>query len=397
MKRKYCPIPWNSLSVLPDGRLRLCCHADTKHLLVDSEGHDIKLSDLASFSEFQNNDFLMKVKETFQKNTAVEACANCIAVENMGNLSPRNELKETYADSSLTEINFLDISFSNLCNMQCPMCSPVYSSVWAKKTGHTDFVNNSSMNIEFINGELFKELFSNLDMVLIQGGEPFMAKEHIPFLKRLIEIGNARNINLDYVTNNSIKVSAELRDLWKEFKHINLFISVEGSGAIYEFTRPPQKWSRFEKNMKLLEVICNDDEINIQIQFKTVLQIYNVSSLGRLLKELSRYSSFMPIIPEFSCINFPTHLLVSQIPSSLRQELVTENLDAIEGLDISGKFEGVNIKNMDGLKNILDEVRKMTPEKLDDKFWSLTNYFRLLSGTNLEEVFSSEILVALKK
>ena len=52
-------------------------------------------------------------------------------------------------------------------------------------------------------------------------------KQHIPLLEKIVEQGYAKNIKLRYHTNATITPSNKIFELWKEYKYIDLSMSID--------------------------------------------------------------------------------------------------------------------------------------------------------------------------
>ena len=54
---------------------------------------------------------------------------------------------------------------------------------------------------------------------------------------------------LFYTTNLTV-LKDELFDLWSQFGHIYLGVSIDGYGEVDDYIRYPSKWEKLEKNIK---------------------------------------------------------------------------------------------------------------------------------------------------
>jgi MoaA/NifB/PqqE/SkfB family radical SAM enzyme len=397
MSKVFCPLAWNSLSILPDGRLRLCCHTNEDHLLKSLDGRDIKLDDILKVEDLDTNLFLKNVRREFSNGNSIPACAPCLDSENIGHKSIRNELNEQFhqvSKDSKFKLEFLDVSFGNTCNMQCPMCSPNYSSLWA---GITDKARiTKSHNKNFWNSQFFIEQQNHLKSILIQGGEPFMAKEHKPFLHTLIKAGVAKNIKLDYITNFTIPISNEQIALWKEFKFVNIFVSIEGVGNIYNYTRPPFKWEKIKNNLQKIHELINTEDLNINFNFKSLIQLYNLEGLLDLIDFTNSFKSDkVEAFPEFNILTYPLHLRIDQLNKVKKDQVIREILDNITSL--KNNYSGKSLQNYHQLQSILESELNKEQGELDINFWRHTKYFDIKYSTSFKDIISYDQYEYLKK
>ena len=354
----YCPAPWNSLSILPDGRVRICCHASDSHLLLNKSGKPIYIHEINSLKEFHNNPFLKKVKDKFSHHLPVEACKGCVQTEKTGGYSARNEFLDWFPNCSAKDgpLEFLDISFSNLCNLQCPMCSVNYSSRWSK-----DNEVKEAITTEFLERDLFKEIAKNLKFVLIQGGEPLMSPMHKKFLQALEKEADCKSITLLYMTNLTIFPGQEEWSLWKKFKEVRLNISLEGVEETYNQTRPPFKFEKFKAN---LEKLVLEKRENIIVEFKSIIQLLNYENIESLLNFLLHFKSNKLIrVPVFELIRFPSYFSPSYLPRNKREKISKSLLKLIKDTDQDfSEEEHRRLKDLERIVINLDQVEQRNPD-----------------------------------
>ena len=101
----------------------------------------------------------------------------------------------------------------------------------------------------FLSDDFFENNFKHLKQVNFLGGEPLIIKEHTDFLKQCIKHGIAKNMVLFYTTNLTV-LKDELFDVWSEFRHVYLGVSIDGYKEVDDYIRYPSRWDRIEKNIK---------------------------------------------------------------------------------------------------------------------------------------------------
>jgi len=170
-------------------------------------------------------------------------------------------------------IDFLDVRFSNLCNMKCRMCGPTWSSLWAEEEGdETPF--QSCYSEDTFNSIL--ELLPNLRTIYFAGGEPLLAKEHYLILEELIRLKEAGIVTNDpilkYNSNCTILKykNKDLFDLWKHFNHIDYSVSLEHYGERAEYIRHGVDWGTIESNL-----LSFKDKPNVEVSTVSTVQFYN--------------------------------------------------------------------------------------------------------------------------
>ena len=85
------------------------------------------------------------------------------------------------------------------------------------------------------------------------GGEPIINKEHYDLLES-IPTEVKRRINLRYASNLSyIKFKQyDLIKIWNEFRSVNIKVSMDGVGDVYNYIRRDGDWDNVYNNMKVL-------------------------------------------------------------------------------------------------------------------------------------------------
>ena len=296
----WCPIPWSHIAVKSNGYLRICSHSQSggnKNTLLEKAGQPLRINDI---DDALNSDTLKDVRLKFLNNEWPDQCRRCKLEQNSGkrsrnqweatiyNFTKDDAIKITCSDGTLTESRILsmDLRLGNKCNLQCVMCYPGESNQWNKIqeqiTGSKVFmIDNLTYSIdghehfEWCNQEDYYQLLTNhathVQKIKFGGGEPWLVKQHIILLKKLIEQGLAKNIELEYSINVTI-VPAEFLDTISQFKFVKLCCSVDGFGEVNEAIRYPTKWHIIEKNLNFLDTMPS----NFAIFTSTTLSILNI-------------------------------------------------------------------------------------------------------------------------
>jgi uncharacterized Fe-S cluster-containing radical SAM superfamily protein len=127
----------------------------------------------------------------FKNNQAPEPCQGACP----SNASGWRRNYENYStDFQTLKIQFLDFRNSNLCNMKCRSCGPIFSSSWAEELGNTIVLNQQATDFDSLD-------LTNCEKIYFAGGEPLLNYQHYELLQRLIDLG--RDPVLIYSTNLS--------------------------------------------------------------------------------------------------------------------------------------------------------------------------------------------------
>ena len=181
-------------------------------------------------------------------------------------------IQDTKEDGSLDDMNLhlWDLRLSNFCNFKCRSCGLDLSSSWHSDQNalavnprmeeigsnyyNNDIVEKSLISVkdktDFLH--MMEDHYKCVDEIYFAGGEPLLMPEHYQILDKLIELGRT-NVKIRYSTNFSkFKFGKKhVFDYWKQFKNLQLWVSVDGIGKIGEYVRHGFKDKNFDNQIKL--------------------------------------------------------------------------------------------------------------------------------------------------
>jgi len=320
--KKLCPLPWVHLSYHTDGFQRACCHTESTEYNTNDSGNILHQENIGSAL---NTQFLKDIRLKMLRDEEPNVCRGCFSAEQEFGASARLKYRNIYHDQleGLLEgtdesgeakpelVNWIDFSFGNLCNLSCEMCGPDYSSkLQGKIKGPvSDKVTERLKRINsFTATDKTSKLkvLHNVKKIAFQGGEPLLSKGHKPLLRSLLESGKTEYI--EYNTNLTF-LDEEVISLWKEFKSVKLYISLDEVGESASRIRKGINWDNFDSNIK--KIIKN----RIEFSFVTTIQALNVLRLPKILSYLKNEYG-LNHCPDFIPIVSPGFLSISSIRSS---------------------------------------------------------------------------------
>jgi len=229
-------------------------------------------------------------------------------------------------------LKYLEIFFSNLCNLSCRMCDITQSSQWANLYNGAFLPNgmkDNAVDDEYLdeNGKaktapvnfdlalLDKIDLSNLIEVKILGGEPMITPVHLVFLRRLMKDSkNPSDIKLVYHTNATKKPPQVVVDFWKKIKKVEIVCSIDGYGEVNEYQRIGHKWKAIEDTVQWYRSLDADVELRIH----TTLSSVNIWRLQDLVKWTNK------IVPPhkvtFDFVQNPPYLDISMMPDNAKNK-----------------------------------------------------------------------------
>jgi hypothetical protein len=163
-----------------------------------------------------------------------------------------------------------DYRFSNLCNFKCRMCGDMLSSSWETEQRQHDMINwdnpkNNWMRPEikrqieaFQDGQIEEEFSSAVENHQIEevywvGGEPLMYEQHWRYMKRIVELGDGKNVYARYNTNLS-RINYRginlYTDILSRLRDWQVCASLDGTGRIGEYIRTGLDYQIWYENFK---------------------------------------------------------------------------------------------------------------------------------------------------
>lgn len=310
-------------------------------------------------------------------------CSRCYDEERKGIRSKRQEENDRYLQSSMPVIesmsedgsitkfdfNFVELRLGNICNLKCRTCNPVSSSKWKKdyKSLQQDlnFITDYS-NIEegiwFEKDSFWWELENNsenLTRIYVNGGEPTLVEKHFGFLRRLIENGRSKDINVWYNINLT-HIPIELITMWKSFKSVTVTASIDDLFTRNEYIRSDSNWSDTIFNLSVLN--CTDW---IDLSICQTLSAYNIYYVDKFYEFFKHHR-----IHHNWCYD-PDFLSPWHLPDSIKEEIISNCANLPE-------YERNNITQM---------MRKERDENKFKQFISYNKKLDILRKTKFEEIF----------
>lgn len=325
----FCVLPFIWLTWDQNGAYRLCC--EDKGIIHDSMLWSIQKNNIL---EMRNSNLMSWIRKNMLLWIENSQCVVCKNKESLGLKSMRETFNQKYVskfdyilqntDISTwkfsCDIYYLDIRFSNLCNLSCRMCwsgASTWRSEIDKKLGRENY------------DQVFSELWDDdelfdangplqyLETIYIAGGEPFMDKTFIKFLHFLIDTGKSLYIVLKINTNLTILPQKYLK-LLKKFKKVEFVASCDGYGKMYEYIRIWWKWDIFIKNLLTLIQFLPELWKWSKIDMNTVIQIDNIYNIPKLYLLCNKLG--LRII--LSMLHSPENMFIWNIPDNEKQKVI---------------------------------------------------------------------------
>ena len=280
----FCMLPFMHIYGSAGGDMVPCCEA--QELPLNNPGE--------SALESWNNEHYRELRRALANGERPKRCEVCWHNEDSGIVSNRQQWEkdnwETFSD--IISVNddysvnnpplWVELKVSNFCNLKCIMCS-THSSY--KRVSDLDIISKyTSDGYEtrllrptdlFASLNEWPDLWENVHTLQFTGGEPIINQEHYDLLAGIPEHVK-KNIKLRYATNISyIKFKKyDLVEIWRQFKHVNIKVSMDGIEDVYNYIRQDGDWDTVYNNMLVLNAEPDIDlAVGITVQSHNVFQM----------------------------------------------------------------------------------------------------------------------------
>ncbi len=435
----FCPFVWEDLSLKNDGDIRPCCNFEGKgeeKILLGENGKGLNFRD-TNHRDTINHSKLKEMRAQFLRGEWPSGCWRCQATEDVGLLSlrahriarsrKRGEIPEllqrietfTKVDGSVEVEKFptkeMDIRFNNNCNLRCRHCGPESSSSWyqdAFRFGETEVFESGELLVQleerdgrvvatYDRSDWSKEVsfheriaeFRDLKRIYFAGGEPLLQKKHQELLEGLVEIGSAKNIELEYNTNLSV-LPERILELWNHFAAVGVGVSIEGVERHYEYIRFPAKFSRLVENLHKIDRSAN----HIRAWFSYTVNVLSICQLPKAMswvieqkfQKIGNRGSRPPV--SLRLLYAPEYLCIQNMPMAAKQYAEEQIQISVGEMKKSAVIDPEKIRTIESsIHGILEFMYRKEPHSNWHNIWDanrLLDQWRSQNYQQLEPVFN---------
>ena len=326
---------------LLDQSIAQCCRSDwLPYNLTESKSDIVSIFNASHLKSDRQT--MLTGEVPVSCNTCVEYERKDIVIQNQLLDSRKNIVHSTDTQSQLPPR--IDFVLHNFCNLTCIYCGPIFSSSWTKeikengeyKVGKTisikDIVKTNLSFVDFDKSTSFNILkqlvehndFVNVKTITLLGGEPLIN----PHLLDVVNIILDNNPTVKLYITTGLGVSdrtfyatiEKLKQLDKR-NQININVSAETTGEIFEFIRSGIKWDDFQSKLKHLVTSFTPDRISIMM----VLFILGLPDYKNFLLYIKGLG-LDPKLVQFGYLEDPPYLSLLSFDSSITKPYIDELL-----------------------------------------------------------------------
>ena len=247
------------------------------------------------------------VRQSMRNKHRSHECSACWKLEDAGLTSERqlhNSALDFYLDKDLESIEqdafnneyetkIVKLATSNLCNGTCVTCGSHSSSAWAA-------LESKHIQYKIIPQETIKNIdIEKIVQLSFVGGEPLLEKQNFKILEQLIEVDNT-NCFVSIVTNGSVALTDHQLGILKHFPNLNICLSIDGVGPVFEYIRYPLSWQQLFENVcqfksfaKYVSVSSMISNLNV-FYYDQIVDFFIKQDLEYLCKQINNPSIFAP-------------------------------------------------------------------------------------------------------
>ena len=223
-------------------------------------------------------------------------------------------------------------SFGIECNLDCQMCHHMSSSIRTKMAFDNGVWNDVVWGdkeearkksevamwpkpVGKINKQIL-DLAPYIYNLKIIGGEPLVMKKHYELLQQIIDIGEAKNMQLKYQTN-ATTLAAGKHNVLKyipHFKSVLVVVSLDSVGKANDYIRRRSDYDTIVKNIREFQKYPN-----VQVDINSVATFFSVFNMYKIREEF----------PEIQRVNWwpiddPRQMKANNLPTNLKDVLIEE-------------------------------------------------------------------------
>ena len=357
----------------------------------------IKNPKLNSFHQYWDSDQLLNLKQNMLQDNRDSGCTICWDKEDRGFPSLRNHSNEIYKEYIDNILNgklidqpvVLDLRLGNLCNLKCRMCTSEWSSQIADEilsNPALEWNNIPRQRITEISDdgwELLDKWIAKVQRVFMTGGEPTIIKKNLEYIKKIIDTGRSKEIDLVFTTN-ATNVNKEFLKIAEKFKSVHFAVSIDGVNDLASYIRFPSKWDQIKQNLYTI------GQHNFGVGINTTIQWLNMTRLNEMFDFIEEYVESKPkqfAGVWFQLVQHPNYLDPIFAPNFMKEKAIND----IEQFLKNGKiFKEEKYKTL--LHGGLEENLKSTINFLKESFGKQNNVDLFLKNMlNLDKLRNQKL------
>ena len=354
--KTLCMAPWTHTYLSPQTERRLCCAsrepAQNFEQYIDTSAGTGKYIPI-TLEQHWNSDHMRSVRRRMLADETLPECDVCNSkllntdvYRSYFNRLFAHKYESAMAQTDATGYTTVkpvswDYRFSNLCNFKCRMCGDMLSSSWESEQRQHNMINwaDSKNNwmlpevkeqiTQFQDTQIEKEFSDAVEEHRVEevywvGGEPLMYEQHWRYMKRIVDLGDGKNVYARYNTNLS-RVNYRGINLYSDvlghLRDWQICASLDGTGVTGEYIRTGLNYKEWLKNFtEGLSYAKHPRQMRIDFTL-TLPGLFEVNNIQKLADEFG-----VDLLAKV-VFSFTPDIVLS--PLALPKELLHNKLDSI--------------------------------------------------------------------
>ena len=273
LEKYFCASPWLHMRINSAGDYEVCRWANSKY-----NDHRATLATKTPIEFFRND--MASFRADLLEGNANPSCSNCHQMDRHSKPSGRlrqllkvgvdrsnfdktaksspylDKFTQSLLTGGSTDIHPIDwqIDLGNYCNSACVFCDPISSSKLATEfkklklidtTPKKSWTQDPGLLEKFIQSVC---VLDNIQYMHFIGGETLITPAFKHIIKALIKNGVNKSITLGFTTNLTVW-DDELIELFKQFRQINVGLSVEAMTEVNDYVRYPSQINQVKSTL----------------------------------------------------------------------------------------------------------------------------------------------------
>lgn len=293
-----------------------------------------------------------ELRSALKINDFSKGCFQCKdSIEN-GSFAPVQAFIYDYIPTDKKYPTMLEFALSSKCNLNCIMCSDVFSTTFLSEKGSS--LEKEVYDDRFVNQ--LEEFIPHLDWVRFFGGEPFLIPLYYKIWERIVEINPGCQINLQ--TNGTI-LNDRIKGLLKKGNFV-IGVSIDSfNKSTYESIRRNANFDKVMQNVEYFADYAKLNNKNLGVSVCPMKQ--NWEELPEIVlkcNELNSYIFFNTVwFPAKCSLFFLTSAELQVIHTKLKETVLPNTTD-------------VEKKNRHHYESFLRQLKKWQFEKArEESIW----------------------------
>jgi hypothetical protein len=316
-----CMAPWTHTYLSPQTERRLCCAsrepAQNFEQYIDTAAGTGRYIPV-TLDQHWNSEHMRSVRRRMMAGETLPECEVCNnkllntdVYRSYFNQLFGHKYEECMAATDNTGYTTVkpvswDYRFSNLCNFKCRMCGDMLSSAWESEQRQHDMIDWSNPKNNWMKPKVREQISQfqdtqieaefaqaveehRVEEIYWVGGEPLMYEQHWRYMRRIVELGDGKNVYARYNTNLS-RVDYRGCNLYDDIlcniRDWQICASLDGTGATGEYIRTGLNYESWLANFiqgRRLAAHRRQMRIDFTLTLPGLFQVENINGLAQSL------------------------------------------------------------------------------------------------------------------